>query len=127
MIAPDPPEFENLRRPLAGILSRNRQPLALISGTLAGILSRNRQPLALIFGTLAGILCAPRETFLAKLPQHLRDIGPQDGYVRDALLGVLTGRRQPLALVIYPKRESRLQVADQNPYFIQEPHSSISP
>ena len=54
----------------------------------------------LIPGTLTGILYAPCETFTAKLPQHLRDIGPQDGYIRDALTGILTGSRQPLALVI---------------------------
>ena len=109
MVAPDPPEFENLRRPLTGILPRNRQPLTLIPGTLTGI------------------LCAPRETFPAKLPQHLRDLGPQDAYVRDALPGILTGSRQPLALVICATRERRLKVADQNLYFLQEPHSSISP
>ena len=82
MVAPDPPEFENLRRALTSIPPRSRQPLALIPSTLTGI------------------LYAPRETFPAKLPQHLPDIGPQDGYIRDALTGILTGSRQPLALVI---------------------------
>jgi hypothetical protein len=109
VVAPDPREFENLRR------------------TLKGIPSRSRQPLALIPGTLTGILYAPGETFPAKLPQRLRDIGPQDGYIRDAFTGILTGSRQPLALVICTTRESRLKAAHENLHFLQEPHSSISP
>ncbi len=100
MVAPDPPEFENLRR------------------TLTGIQSRSRQPLALIPGTLTGILYSPYDTVPAKLPQHLRDIGPQDGYIRDAFTGILTGSRQPLALVIYTTRESRLKAAHENLYFL---------
>ncbi len=100
MIAPDPPEFEDLCRALTGIPPRSRQPLALSPGTLTGI---------------RYALC---ETFPAKLPQHPRDIGPQDGYVRDALTGILTGSRQPLALVLYTTRESRLKPAHENLHFL---------
>ena len=100
MVAPDPREFENLRR------------------TLKGIPPRSRQPLALIPGTLTGIRYAPRETFPAKLLQHPRDIGAQDGYVRDAFTGILTGSRQPLALVLCTTRESRLKAADENLHFL---------
>ncbi len=100
MITPDPPEFEDLRRAFTGILPRSRQSLALSPDTFTGI------------------LYAACETFQAKLPQHPRNIGPQDGYVRDALTGILTGSRQPLALVLCPTRESRLKAAHENLHFL---------
>ncbi len=100
MIAPDPPEFEDLRRALTGITARSRQPLTLGRGTFTGILD------------------APCDAFPVKLPQDPRDIGPQDGYVHDALTGILTGSRQPLALVLCTTRESRLKAADENLHFL---------
>ena len=96
MIAPDPPEAENLRHPLTGLARGDFHPLAVAIHPLTGILRRDLYPLTLGPGALTGILGGLREALGEELPQRLRDLDPPTGYARHTLIGLHDGHHPPL-------------------------------